>query len=1204
MTLNSRLQNFTLAAAGRQFFFIAFALAIVESTLAQTNIISQYQQNVTVKSPETAAFAKYVEIPVSLFNGIPDISIPLYEIVDGDIRLPISLKYHAAGIRVNEESSNVGLGWSLDAGGNISVEVRNRYDFEMAAFASTYPLPSQHYSIPFDAARYTVEQPLNCSYYLEDTTSVNYGTTVMDLDGEPDMYVYNFPGYSGKFLFKRYSETLVKSESLNGDNIWFSHDAVGTMKAVSPDGFQFSFAAAEASPVKTYLGGTQLMNTSFQLTNIKSALNRTVSLHYAPRAAIGAGTRSVSFSFEAHIGSNTPQNSSTQSNPESLAPQLDSIRFSAGTIKFIKSARQDLLNGQKIDEIRVVNNAGQIIKRYIFNYDYFQGDLMYGDRYGQFGGTVLPSYTSNFRKLRLKLVSLDEVGSDGAVLRHEFVYNNTSLPYKTSLATDYWGNFNGVNNNTLLPTGAQLMKYYRVHDWFMNYIGANREADTVKMQAGILTEIRYPTGGSIKFTYESNRFRNSINGSQVQNRGATDFNPLATSQDVVYNNPVSNEFTILAQVVKINYALTKSSSELMNCTAGPLGDCMWASIEKKNANGTWSIFESWRYQGTNVMSNILNLSLPAGTYRVQAHYPDQFVGDIRNNSYATIDVQYFVSTQDNATLKGGGLRIKRIEFNEPVTNTSWKKKYTYGESLNLNMPIMTYEDKNDQKLVMCFETRTPTQAAPVPCLVERPGKIVSLYSDTFVRYSNSANGSPVGYRFVTEEFDGAQSGKTEYVFTLRAPRDSVERLPPGIPTENILDNGLMKFRRDFKFENNMYVKVKEVENEYYLFNKKLFWGFKTVIKFPLVSCPLEQAHFQTNCKTCGMEILHFYPIRAAKAALKTSFERFYENGLTFETRKDFQYNSMGYVSSESIQNSNNIFSTKEIKYPNDYVATGWTWLNDLKSKNMMSSPLETLEKVNGKVIGGSFTKYKTTSGLTTPNELYAIETTAPKVIASTTTGTVPAEFKLKGTIEFDGSGNIKSIQPTSNTITTYVWGYSNNYQTASVVNALSTHIAYTSFETSEGTGGWSGVSASRAIGGVSGERSYTISGSITKTSLPAGKIYVVSYWSSGAAANVNNVAAQVLKSRNGWTLYRHVMAANVTSITISGSVTIDELRLYPQEAQMTTYVYEPLKGLKSSCDPNGVFTYYEYDNFNRLLTVSDDQKKIVKHYQYHYRTQQ
>lgn len=64
---------------------------------------------------------------------------------------------------------------------------------------------------------------------------------------------------------------------------------------------------------------------------------------------------------------------------------------------------------------------------------------------------------------------------------------------------------------------------------------------------------------------------------------------------------------------------------------------------------------------------------------------------------------------------------------------------------------------------------------------------------------------------------------------------------------------------------------------------------------------------------------------------------------------------------------------------------------------------------------------------------------------------------------------------------------------------------------------------------------------------------------------------------------------------------IDEIRIYPNDAAITTYTFDPLIGVTSETDPNGSTILYEYDDLLQLKTVRDNNRQVIKHFDYQYR---
>ncbi|ADB38155.1 SGNH/GDSL hydrolase family protein [Spirosoma linguale] len=158
---------------------------------------AQFQRpDVSLPSPNAASLGLYGEVPVSLYTGTPNIDIPLYTIQEGKINVPITLSYHASGVRVNQHPGWVGLNWNLNAGGAITRKMKGVLDeFNQSGIAGYY----FNHDILNGPNWETKEYAKQIVQYATDT--------------DPDEFNFNFMGLSGSFYLNAKGNWAVRSDS-------------------------------------------------------------------------------------------------------------------------------------------------------------------------------------------------------------------------------------------------------------------------------------------------------------------------------------------------------------------------------------------------------------------------------------------------------------------------------------------------------------------------------------------------------------------------------------------------------------------------------------------------------------------------------------------------------------------------------------------------------------------------------------------------------------------------------------------------------------------------------------------------------------------------------------------------------------------------------------------------------------------------------
>ncbi|HNP55006.1 MAG TPA: hypothetical protein PKK69_10310, partial [Ferruginibacter sp.] len=162
---------------------------------------------------------------------------------------------------------------------------------------------------------------------------------------------------------------------------------------------------------------------------------------------------------------------------------------------------------------------------------------------------------------------------------------------------------------------------------------------------------------------------------------------------------------------------------------------------------------------------------------------------------------------------------------------------------------------------------------------------------------------------------------------------------------------------------------------------------------------------------------------------------------------------------------------------------------------------------------------------------------------------------------------------------------------------INQEIAYTSFE-SYNDNGWDVTNSARiSTSSVTGSKSYSLAtGSIVFNGNLPSKSYYVTYWlkTESGTANIGASTGEILADKQGWKLIRHKFTGITQLPPITGSGTIDELRLYPVGAFMKTITYQPGVGISSMSDENSIYQKYTYDGFNRLILIRDWDNNILR----------
>ncbi len=219
----------------------------------------------TILSPNAESFKVYGDIPVSLYTGIPQISVPIYSYQTEYINLDISLSYHASGFKPNVHPSWVGLGWNLNTGGIITRDIK--YIPDEINSRGTYECSNGETTNVGGIGFYHSHNILNKEKWYEPAdfydTNNEFSLFTFMIDKQPDVFSFNMLGYSGKFYINHLGEWKVQCDV--PIKVEFNNDDLIS------GGFQFTtptftkFTLTDGMGVKYIFGGADAIEYSVSM---------------------------------------------------------------------------------------------------------------------------------------------------------------------------------------------------------------------------------------------------------------------------------------------------------------------------------------------------------------------------------------------------------------------------------------------------------------------------------------------------------------------------------------------------------------------------------------------------------------------------------------------------------------------------------------------------------------------------------------------------------------------------------------------------------------------------------------------------------------------------------------------------------------------------------------------------------------------------
>ncbi len=1125
----------------------------------QSSLKHVYDKNY-IPSPEAYSLMEYADIPVSHYTGVHEVSIPLYTIKIGNYELPISINYHASGIKVAQEASRVGLGWSLHAGGTISRVIRG-YDDIMP-----HPLTGISASQEDDEKGFMFDtRPLEDTLFVSDNVLMSGEEyEIYDgihPDGEPDIFYYSFGSYSGKFFVKKGAGVTSPDDMFilqsPSDNLHIDYDINdNAFSIIDGDGIRYVFDIQneEVSYGATCDEGDNLLpdrnsfyippynisngfsylqqratTTSWSLSDIVLPSGEHISLTYALESyfsPIYASKTHVELignptcflydctpSEQSYIWNSMPK--SKESHSISIIteqPVLRNIQWNGGRVDFVPSEtkRRDVrtfninvtttssYDATALDSVKVFSVQNEEILSYQLHHSYFNSDTI-----------TNPQNSNSYLSYRLRLDSISCCGKDNKSYKYKMGYDMShNLPLKNSNFSDKWGYYTGLDRESLFEPYKAQHNFFR-HCYTRDTYFVENPFDPY-IEAGTT----YNSNGSVSGTLPPTNYAKTwiLNRFVTPTDGITKFE--YECNDIYVNQPrwiitdtVSYSFAkeMWQGNTKILYADTIITNPYQH--GRMVVECTYSGAPFEMESGI-EILRVDQYGPNSVQNRISQIGIPPES---DPHSP-----------YSQADFHFSRSFDFDSSgnfqiiLRQHQGSLARID----VVIRIYKREWEYGHTKivggirisKIKSPISTKEFKyiNQDGTSSGKLIRNPLFSSPFFLFLFNYTPMAAYYgveykSNPYQPIENPFNNYFMGYSNVfVHTIGGGSDLKEEYIFhnEEEQPMSDVYHVGNYIPL-----NGKMNTHHVYK-DNEI------IRKEHYHYEVDSIAGIKAVYNY---------GNWPYTC-TYYIGSHHTYVQNDTISITDSS-----NISTIYGEKRLYEYNPLNYqVKKETLRVKGFPDRIHETKYSVDYP----NYLGGrLLQNHMLNAPIMEDFHVGNKHTRRLIHDYAD-SPMLLPYREYAWNSPDSQAIPSFS-GTINTSWKPELTNTYNSKGRQTSVQTRMGQSVVILWGYRNQYPIAQIQGATLEEVT-----------------------------------SILQ----------------GSGLDIEVLAAKAQPSSSDWAILR-----SLYTLLSKASITLAE--------------YEPLVGMVKQTSPTMKETRYTYDEFSRLhdiIEVDGENEYLLKRYEYKY----